>query len=164
MKTDNQNLHQEVVFSYILDSLSTDIHAESSYIASSLYSVAQEKASITPLIITRDETDFMRMSLAQAHNLIASRLAAYTTTSTQVQDDCYTFELLLPLGRQAAVDALIAHELQRALVNYTLARWYEYRVPECSARLMLSYEAALSSAVHDIVMARRGCKRPTHYL
>lgn len=162
MKKYNSKL-QTVVFSHTYDALFTQIHAESSYIASSLYHSMPEKKSVTPLIITQDEEAFIRKALQQIHNLLATRLAAYTTAETRIDGDNYIIEIQMPANRNAATDHLIAHEIERSMVAYTLAAWYEYKqVPTASQQLNVC-AASTTTLLHDVRMAYKGYKRPGNY-
>lgn len=154
---------QEAMFSYALDALLSEIHAESSYIASSLYSIATEKQSVLPLIISQDERDFVSMNLHEAHNLIASRLAAYLSDATGIAREYYNIELLLPENRPSTIDSLISHEINRCLVSFVLAKWYENRLPDIATRQYQVFNASLAALFHDTIMARRGCKKPLNY-
>ena len=118
--------------------------SDSSYIARSLYDVAAEKPQVTPLIITEDDKPFIVGQLTQACADIVTRLAAYIAEETQFEDEPYTFVFTLPTCRNASVDALIRHELLRAIVTYVLTRWYEVRLPAVAAREQQLYDAAIA--------------------
>lgn len=163
METNNSNL-QEVVFALSEDALFTIIHGESSYIASSLYAAMTEKSDVTPFIITEDDSELLNITLSQAFNFIATALSAYTTQATGINNGMYTLELMLPIARSSTVDQLIRHEMERALVTYSLAIWYEFRVPEVAQRHAKAFTASLSALRHDVYMAHRRCKRPSNYI
>lgn len=163
MKTNNCNL-DKVVFALGEDALFTQIHAESSFIATSLYSAMPEKSDVTPLIITKDDSELINITLSQAFNFITTTLSAYTTEATKIDNGMYTLELMLPSSRSATIDTLIRHEMERTLITYSLAIWYEFRIPEVAQRHAKAFTASLAALRHDVLMAHRECKRPGNYI
>lgn len=158
------NIDCEVVsFDFTFDNIAEELSAESSYIASSFFAMAAEKQSVQSLVMTEDENTFARNALRKAYVAISARLMAYLSPLSMMDYEECKIRLVLPSGRREDIDALIRHELQRALVTYVLARWYEYRSPEVAARQMALYEAAVSMVMHDIFMAYGGMKRGTSY-
>lgn len=163
MKKKKRN-YQEVVFAHTFDALFKKLHAESSYMASSLYSASTEKVDVTPLIITQDESAFMRDAMRKAHNLIVSRLSGYLTDTVYPDENDFVIELILPTDRPANIDHLISHEIERMLITYALAVWYEYRHNDATNRQMHACAASLTTLLHDVLLAHKGCKRPENYI
>lgn len=163
MSSNNNDNCVEVMFDYPVSNLMADVQSDSSYIASSLYGMAAEKSSVMPIIVTDDESDYVKDALARAYNAIATRVAAYLSPSSESSNTQCTIGLLLPTVRHQAVDGLIEHELRRAFVTYVLAQWYECKIPDVARRQWQLYEAAMSMAMHDIFMAYGGMKRGCSY-
>lgn len=159
----NEITLQEVSFAFTSDSLMKQLRAESSYIAHSLYTAMPEKGSVTQLVVSEDVADFVSMEVQNAFASICSALSAYLCDSSQCVTNPYTVVLRMPERRNKELDALLLHELQRAIVTFVLARWYEYKLPEVAAKQMQLHQAAISTARHDVFMAYGGAKRPCNY-
>lgn len=159
----NETTLQEVSFAFTSDSLLKQLRAESSYIAHSLYTAMPEKNSVAQLILSEDVAEFVSMELKNAFANIYSALSAYLCDSSQCVADPFTVVLRMPGGRNYGIDALLLHELQRAIVTFVLARWYEYRLPDVAAQQMQLHQAAISAVRHDVFMAYGAAKRPCNY-
>lgn len=156
---------QEVLFSYTLDALMTNLHAESAYIAMSVGAAMpdEQKSLLSSYIITDDESPFVQIALNQAHTAIKSRMLAYLADDVASDSETYAIQLFLPERRKPDYDALIMNELQRAFVTFVLARWFENKLPEVAVRQQQLYESALSTAMHDIFMLYGGMRRKCCY-
>ena len=163
MENKNKSILEKVSFPYTYASLEESLTADSAYIARSIYDMAAEKSSVLPIIITEDDRDFITSRISRACVDIVTRLVAYIGEETQFEDEPYTFVLNLPSCRNVAIDMLISHELQRAIVAHILAGWYELRLPEMAARQWQLYEAAIAMVRHDIYMARGKVHRVGSY-
>ena len=152
-----------VSFSIPYTTIEEALTADSSHIARSIYDVAGEKPTVLPIIITEDDRTFVIPRISQACVDIVTRLLAYVDDDTHCNDDSYTFCLRLPSTRNAALDSLILHELQRAIVAHVLAGWYEIRMPEMASRQWQLYEAAIAMLRHDIFMAHGKVRRAGSY-
>lgn len=164
MKNNNSCICEEVSFAITYSAIEEVLMADSSYIARSLYDVAAEKSSVLPIIITADDREFILSRVLQACNHIATNLVAYIAHDTQFAHEPYTFVLHLPVQRNVAIDALISHELLRAIVAYVLAGWYELRLPDMASRQWQLYEAAIAMIRHDVFMAQGRVRRACNYV
>lgn len=156
---------QEVIFSFTYDALMPVIHAESAYIAKTalLNQVEGDVRTAIDFTVTDDEEHFVRLSLQHAHTILLTRLSAYLAESTDRLADTWVVRLLLPERRKSEYDQLIMSELQRAYVTYVLACWYENSLPDVAARHRQLFDAAVSTAMHDIFMLHGGMKRKACY-
>ena len=164
MKNKCNPMLEKVSFAFTYTAVEEAVMSDSSYIARSLYDVAAEKPQVTPLIITEDDKPFIVEQVTQACADIVTRLAVYIAEETQFEDEPYTFVFTLPTCRNASVDALIRHELLRAIATHVLSRWYEVRLPAVAAREQQLYDAAIAMLRHDIFMAHGPVRRAGSYL
>lgn len=162
MNTFNNNL-TVVMFDYPIADLKAELQSDSSYIASSLYGVAAEKASVLPFMLTDDESDFVKTALQRAYAAVAARVSAYLSPLSGVGEESCVVALSLPATRHEGIDKLIEYEIRRALVTHALSQWYECKVPDIAQRQWQLHEAALSMVVHDVYMAYGGMKRGCSY-
>lgn len=138
--------------------------AESSYVAASLVAVAPEPPHVAQLIITADEMPFVRRACAEAYAAIAPRLLAYAAAGGGVDGEGLRFALALPRGgRVDGLDALLLHELRRAVVSYVLYRWYAAKSAAPAADALRRYEASVGMALHDLRLARGHVRRGSTY-
>lgn len=158
------NVSSPLRLSFTLEQLLEEAHAESAYIAHSIFTMQAEKSSVLPLILNPDHRDFARRVLDEAFAAVVTALQAYVLDGTSRTESLYEVVLQLPAQPKASVDALLMHEMERAFVTFLLSRWYECKLPQIAARQYQLFEAAIATIKHDIYMAYGGMKRPHSYI
>ena len=137
--------------------------AESSYLAASTAALAQPEPRVSQLIITTDEMPLVHRACHEAYAAILPRLSAYAGEGSAATDEGVTFALRLPLERSESIDALLLHELRRAIVSYLLSRWFYGKSAQLAADALRRYEASVGMVLHDIRLTQAATRRPVNY-
>ena len=99
----------------------------------------------------------------EAYAAILPRLSAYAGEGSAATDEGVTFALRLPLERSESNDALLLHELRRAIVSYLLSRWFYGKSAQLAADALRRYEASVGMVLHDIRLTQAATRRPVNY-
>lgn len=155
--------HETVFVAICFEEVMHEALVESSYLAASVAAVTNPVPSVSPLIMTEDEMPMIRRACEEAYAAILPQLSAYAVDGSKVSDDGLCFALRLLVKRHEAIDALLLHELRRAVVSYVLSRWYEGKLPALVADTQRRYEASIAMLLHDIHLSETATRRPVNY-
>ena len=155
--------YEDVSVAICFDDILHEALAESSYLAASTAALAQPEPRVSQLIITTDEMPLVHRACHEAYAAILPRLSAYAGEGSAATDEGVTFALRLPLERSESIDALLLHELRRAIVSYLLSRWFYGKSAQLAADALRRYEASVGLVFHDIRLTQAATRRPVNY-
>lgn len=155
--------HEIVLIAVCFEDVMHEALVESSYLAASMTALTQPVPQVSSLIVTADEAPLVRRACEEAYAAILPQLSAYAADGSKVSDEGLLFALRLPVKRHEDIDALLLHELRRAVVSYVLSRWYEGKAVALAADALHRYEASVSMVLHDIRLSNETARRPVSY-